>query len=171
MVVCTLLLFQFLHSTAVQFIPSLKVHFITPPQTRNGHTKKGTATGFLIQLLGGTTAKWLQIGAALTFLSNTPSLLTVPFIYPCSCTVHDTKCTILFAKNTPDSFSECIVGQVICLHFFWSSLVSGNSIICCFFCVFFFATGQANLHLFISFSSYMHRPSYYLKGGSRSHID
>ena len=69
MVVCTLLLFQFLHSAAVQFIPSLKVHFIHPPQTRNGHTKKGT--GSLIPLLGGTTAKWLQMGAALTFQYNT----------------------------------------------------------------------------------------------------
>ena len=73
MLVCTLLLFQFLHSAAVQFIPSLKVHFIHPPQTRNGHTKKGT--GFLIRLLGGTTAKWSQIGAALTFLSNAPSFM------------------------------------------------------------------------------------------------
>ena len=74
--VCTLLPFQFLHYAAVQFIPSLKVHFIPPPQTRNGHTKKGT--GSLIRLLGGTTAKWLQIGAALTFLSNTPSLISPP---------------------------------------------------------------------------------------------
>ena len=66
---------SFSHSTAVQFIPSLKVHFIPPPQTQNGHTKKGT--GFLIPLLGGATAKWLQIGAVLTFLSNTPSLIYV----------------------------------------------------------------------------------------------
>ena len=72
-VVWTLLPFQFLHSAAVQFIPSLKIHFIPPPQTPNGHTKKGT--GSLVRLLGGTTAKWLQIGAALTFLSNTPSLI------------------------------------------------------------------------------------------------
>ena len=48
--------------------------FHPTPQTRNGHTKKGI--GSLIRLLGGTTAKWLQIGAALTFLSNKPSLLT-----------------------------------------------------------------------------------------------
>ena len=46
--------------------------FHPPPKTRNGHTKKGT--GFLIRLLGGTTAKWSQIGAALMFLSHTPSL-------------------------------------------------------------------------------------------------
>ena len=43
------------------------------PQTLNGHVKKGT--GSLIRLPGVTTVKWLQIGAALTFLSNTPSLM------------------------------------------------------------------------------------------------
>ena len=75
LVVCTLLLFQFPHPTAVQFKPALKVHLIPapPPQTRNGHIKKGT--GSLIRLLGGTTAKWSQIGAALTFSSNTPFLV------------------------------------------------------------------------------------------------
>ena len=36
------------------------------PQTLNGHIKKGIDS--LIRLIGGTTAKWLQIGAALTFL-------------------------------------------------------------------------------------------------------
>ena len=41
----------------------------------NGHTKKGT--GSLIRLIGGSTAKWSQIGTALTFLSNTPSLVSV----------------------------------------------------------------------------------------------
>ena len=43
------------------------------PQTLNGHVKKGT--GSLIQHPGATTVKWSQIGAALTFLSNTPSLV------------------------------------------------------------------------------------------------
>ena len=43
------------------------------PQTLNGHVKKDT--GSLIQLPGVTTVKWSQIGAALTFLSNTPSLV------------------------------------------------------------------------------------------------
>ena len=43
------------------------------PQTLNGHVKKGT--GSLIQHPGVTTIKWLQIGAALTFLSHTPSLV------------------------------------------------------------------------------------------------
>ena len=38
--------------------------------------------------------------------------------------------------------------------FLWTALKSYN--------VSLFATGQANLHLFISFSSYMHQPSYYL---------
>ena len=44
------------------------------PQTLNGHVKKGT--GSLIRLPGVTTVKWSQIGAALTFLSNLPSLVT-----------------------------------------------------------------------------------------------
>ena len=39
------------------------------PQTLNGHIKKGSDS--LIPLLGGTTAKWSQIGAALTFLGCT----------------------------------------------------------------------------------------------------
>ena len=43
------------------------------PQTLNGHVKKGT--GSLIQLPGVTFVKWLHIGAALMFLSHTPSLL------------------------------------------------------------------------------------------------
>ena len=43
------------------------------PQTLNGHVKKGT--GSLIRLPGVTTIKWLQVGAALMFLSNLPSLL------------------------------------------------------------------------------------------------
>ena len=74
-VVCTLLLFQFLYiPQQYNIYHHLKVYFIPPPQTRNGHTKKGS--GSLIRLLGGTTAKWLQIGAALTFLSNTPSLIS-----------------------------------------------------------------------------------------------
>ena len=38
------------------------------PQTLNGHVKKGT--GSLIRLPGVTTVKWLQIGAALMFLSH-----------------------------------------------------------------------------------------------------
>ena len=42
------------------------------PQTLNVHVKKGT--GSLIRLPGVTTVKWAQIGAALTFLSNLPSL-------------------------------------------------------------------------------------------------
>ena len=46
------------------------------PQTLNGHVKKGT--GSLIQHPGATTVKWSQIGAALTVLSNTPSLVTSP---------------------------------------------------------------------------------------------
>ena len=45
------------------------------PQTLNGHVKKGT--GSLIQHPGATTVKWTQIGAALTFLSNIPSLVIV----------------------------------------------------------------------------------------------
>ena len=43
------------------------------PQTLNGHVKKGT--GSLIRLPGVTTGKWSQIGAALTFLMHTPSLI------------------------------------------------------------------------------------------------
>ena len=43
------------------------------PQTLNGHVQKGT--GSLIQHPGVTTVKWSQIGAALTFLSNIPSLV------------------------------------------------------------------------------------------------
>ena len=43
------------------------------PQTLNGHVKKGT--GSLIQHPGAATVNWSQIGAALTFLSNIPSLL------------------------------------------------------------------------------------------------
>ena len=43
------------------------------PSTLNGHVK--IATDSLIRLLGGTTAKWSQIGAALMFLSHTPSLI------------------------------------------------------------------------------------------------
>ena len=46
-----------------------------PPQTLNGQIKKGTNS--LIRLIGVTTAKWLQNGAALLFLSNTPSLIQV----------------------------------------------------------------------------------------------
>ena len=45
------------------------------PQTLNGQVKKGT--GSLIQHPGATTVKWSQIGAALTFLSNTPSLIQI----------------------------------------------------------------------------------------------
>ena len=42
-------------------------------QTLNGHIKKGSDS--LIRLIGGSTAKWSQICDALTFLSNTRSLL------------------------------------------------------------------------------------------------
>ena len=49
------------------------------PQTLNGHVKKGT--GSLIQLPGVTTVKWLHIGAALMFLSHTPSLNN--YMYGC----------------------------------------------------------------------------------------
>ena len=42
------------------------------PQTLNGHVKKGT--GSLIRLPGVTTVQCSQIGAALMFLSNLPSL-------------------------------------------------------------------------------------------------
>ena len=45
------------------------------PQTLNVHVKKGT--GSLIRLPGVTTVKWSQIGAALTFLSNLPSLVKI----------------------------------------------------------------------------------------------
>ena len=48
------------------------------PQTLNGHVKKGT--GSLIQHPGATTVKWSQIGAALTFLSNTPSLTWISLL-------------------------------------------------------------------------------------------
>ena len=48
------------------------------PQTLNGHVKKGT--GSLIQHPGAATVKWSQIGAALTLLSNTPSLLILGLI-------------------------------------------------------------------------------------------
>ena len=43
------------------------------PQTLNGHVKKDT--GSLIRLPCVTTVKWLQIGAALMFLSILPSLI------------------------------------------------------------------------------------------------
>ena len=39
-----------------------------PPQTLNGQIIKGTNS--LIRLIGVTTAKWLQNGAALLFLSK-----------------------------------------------------------------------------------------------------
>ena len=52
------------------------------PQTLNGHVKKGT--GSLIQHPGATTVKWSQIGAALTFLSNTPSLILGSFRFEAS---------------------------------------------------------------------------------------
>ena len=42
------------------------------PQTLSGHVKIGT--GSIIRLPGVTTIKWLQVGAALMFLSHTPSL-------------------------------------------------------------------------------------------------
>ena len=45
------------------------------PQTLNGHVKKGTVS--LIRLPGVATVKWLQIGAALMFLTHTPSLVGV----------------------------------------------------------------------------------------------
>ena len=43
-----------------------------PSQTLNSQIKKGTNS--LIRLIGVTTAKWLQNGAALLFLSHTSSL-------------------------------------------------------------------------------------------------
>ena len=45
------------------------------PQALNGHVKK--STGSLIRFPGVTTVKWLHIGAALKFLSHTPSLSAV----------------------------------------------------------------------------------------------
>ena len=45
------------------------------PQALNSHVKK--STGSLIRLPGVTTVKWLHIGAALMFLSHTPSLVRV----------------------------------------------------------------------------------------------
>ena len=62
------------------FICSIRTHVLMTiieglfhsPQTLNGHVEKGT--GSLIRLPRVTTVKWLQIGAALTFLSHTPSL-------------------------------------------------------------------------------------------------
>ena len=67
--------------TMETFIGRIRTHVLVTifeglfhsPQTLNGHVKKGT--GSLIQHPGATTVKWSQIGAALTFLSNTPSLL------------------------------------------------------------------------------------------------
>ena len=49
------------------------------PHTLNVHVKKGN--GSLIRLPGETTAKWSQIGAALMFLSHTPSLLVCTQFY------------------------------------------------------------------------------------------
>ena len=51
------------------------------PQTLIGHVKKGS--GSLIRPPGVTTVKWSQIGAALTFLSNTPSLLSPLCLVSC----------------------------------------------------------------------------------------
>ena len=71
------------------------------PQTMNGHVKKGT--GSLIRLPGVTTVKWWHIGAALMFLSHTPSLLLVA---PSDTVV---SCILLHLQVRP----RCIVAIVL----------------------------------------------------------
>ena len=70
------------------------------PQTLNGHVKKGT--GSLIRLPGVTTIKWLQVGAALMFLSNLPSLLKM------------TPWTSKVADQSTNRLEAYLVGQTNC---------------------------------------------------------
>ena len=68
----------FLYQITKQSYGNLPLQDLTPchedHQTLNGHIKKGSDS--LIRLIGGPTAKWLQIGAVLMFLSHTPSLMS-----------------------------------------------------------------------------------------------